>query len=107
MNDIQLSDDRMRMTISGPDGQMANLRSARPGGFNDEDLENAKTFQLKTTLIQGQIDRTYLYPFAGKKFLLQINTGPPTWWLPRLGIKRGGVMVGWLRGLIALSWGGS
>lgn len=38
---------------------------------------------------------------------VHVNSGPPTWWLPRVDVRRGTVMVGWLRGLLGISWDAS
>lgn len=35
-----------------------------------------------------------------------VSTGPPTWWLPRLRIKRRSVTVGWLRLMVRVAHGG-
>jgi len=47
-------------------------------------------------------------------FFVHVNTGPPTWWLPRAGASYGAskgrpdevlhVRCGWLRGCIVVSW---
>lgn len=45
----------------------------------------------------------------GWRIFVHVNTGPPTWWRPRLEFHREvwtrTVMVGWLRGLIAIGVG--
>lgn len=40
---------------------------------------------------------------AGNSVIVAVNTGPPTWWLPRIKMSRNEAMVGWIRGLVAVS----
>lgn len=105
-NAVKVSDDGMTLTISSRDGQQATLRSARPGGFTATDIENARAFKLNTRMVDGQVNRARRFRFGNRVFYVHVNVGPPTWWLPRIEIKQGKFMVGWLRALLALSWDG-
>lgn len=40
---------------------------------------------------------------GGWDLWVHVNTGPPTWWLPRIKPEKYGLMVGWLRGLVAIA----
>jgi hypothetical protein len=104
---VAVSADRMEMTIRTPDGRLATLRSARPHGFTDEDVERAQTVDLNTGMVLGQVNRARRVQIRGRAFLLHVNTGPPTWWWPRIEIRRDHVMIGWYRALAALSWSDS
>jgi hypothetical protein len=103
-NQISLSDDGMELTISSPSGQRATLRSARTDGFTPTDLENARTFPLNSNMVPGQVNQARRFRLGRRAVYVHVNTGPPTWWLPRLEIKRGKLMIGWLRVLLAVSW---
>lgn len=106
-NRVRLSEDRMEMVISSESGNTATLRSARPGGFTEADVDRARDFPLNPRLIPGQLNRARRFHMGRRTFYVHVNTGPPTWWLPKVKIRHSGVMVGWLRGLVALSWGGA
>jgi hypothetical protein len=101
---VTCSANRKVMTIETEDGRLVHLRSARPHGFTHDDMVAACDVSLNTTLIPGQVNRARRLRIAGRTFLLHANTGPPTWWWPRVELRRGDVMVGWLRGLVAVSW---
>jgi hypothetical protein len=79
-NRVTVSEDGMDMKITAPNGQTATLRSARPGGFEPNDVVKARTFALKSGLVAGQVDRARLYRVGRRSLLVQVNTGPPTWW---------------------------
>lgn len=103
-NTIRISHDRKHMTIKAPNGHTATLRSGRNHGFTDADLEAARTVVLNSTMVPQQVNRARLFHVGNRDVLLHINTGPPTWWYPRMQITRSSLMGGWLRALIALSW---
>lgn len=104
MNTIALSGDRKEMVVSDGNGRRAKLRSARPNGFTDYDVEVAKTWPMKHDMVPGQTDRAQKFTVRDKPFFIHINTGPPTWWRPRFEVSKSSVMIGWLRLLVALSW---
>ena len=104
MNRVTVSYDRRHMEIRGPKGQLATLRSGRPSGFTDADVERAESvFRFSETLTKEQVNRTHRIPLGNRAVYIHVNTGPPTWWLPRMDWRDGSLMVGWLRGLVALS----
>jgi hypothetical protein len=103
VNDVTVSEDGMELVIRSGD-RKASVRSARKGGFTADHIEYARSFPFNSHLIPGQVDRARLFRIAGKPFFVHVNTGPPTWWYPRVELKRGKVMVGWFRLLVALSW---
>lgn len=102
-NEVTLSGDRMQMTIHG-NGRRATLHSALPSGFTPEHVDLARSFALDSDMIQGQINRARLIKVADRPLLLHVNTGPPTWWWPRLIIKKGQIVIGWLRVMVGVSW---
>lgn len=107
-NTIALSDDGREATVTSPDhpGWIVHLRSQRPDGFRFEDLVTARTWQPPENLVPGQrnhVRRREVGPFV---VYLHLLTGPPTWWLPLVSLKRGvrrQVMVGWLRCAVAVA----
>lgn len=38
------------------------------------------------------------------KLTLFTNTGPPAWWLPKIGLVKYGIRAGWIRGCFELKW---
>lgn len=60
---------------------------------------------LNPQLVAGQTNRTWRHRAAGSAVYISVNTGPPTWWRPRAEFSRTRVMLGWLRMLVAVSWG--
>jgi hypothetical protein len=94
----ELSDDRIELLIT--DGaRVAMMRSARPGGFTAEDLDQVKDF--KFLVDDGQSNTAWRFFIAGFAIDVVVCTGPPTWWWPRVRLTKG-VMVGWFRGMIAI-----
>ena len=106
-NTWTLSTDRRELVIYGPSGKKATLRSARPEGFTDADIAKAEDYVFGDTLEPNQVNTARLFYIGSKAFVGHLSVGPPTWWLPRLDVTRRHVMVGWLRGMVAVSWGGS
>lgn len=105
VNDVIVSPDRKNMTIISGDGsKKANLRSARPEGFIDEDVTRARTYSFSKTLQAGQVNRTRAIKLLGWTLYPQFNTGPPTWRLPRVYLKRDQVGAGWLRVFVCVQW---
>jgi hypothetical protein len=104
VNTVTVSDDRRVLVISSLTGQRATLHSARPGGFTDNEIVLARDFPLNTKMQLKQVNRARRVNIGGRALYLHCNTGPPTWWTPRLDVRRGKAMVGWLRILVAASW---
>lgn len=105
-NRVFVSDDGMELVIRDDQGRQATLRSSRPEGFTEEDIDNAYSANLSTNITVGELRRCRRVSILGRVFYLHLNTGPPTWWWPRMQVKRGSVMVGWFRALVAVSWRG-
>jgi hypothetical protein len=101
-NRLELSDDRMELRIHGPGGRLATLHSRLPAGFTDEQLEYARSYQFSPGLQKGQVNTARRFTIGRKAVYVHKGTGPPTWWLPRLRIRRDEVMVGWLQLMIAV-----
>ena len=102
---LRLSADRRSMRLHGGDGQVVVLHSQRPGGFTDAEVDAA--LRARRNAVAGQTNRTLRATVAGRDVWLHINTGPPTWWRPRLIIgwtdwKRE-LGLGWLRGLVVVA----
>lgn len=102
-NRVTVSDDGMEMTIRTGD-HIATARSARAGGFTAEDIENARSFQINSKMIDGQANRVRRFRIGRRALYVHVNTGPPTWWYPRAEFRSGKAMAGWFRILVAISW---
>lgn len=101
-NTVELSEDRRHMKIRSWDGKRtAYLRSARPDGFTNDHAFDALEFDFtigepgRHVAWRKHVARDW-YLFAG------VQTGPPTWWWPRVKIGRI-VLVGWLRTAVEVS----
>lgn len=101
-NRVHLSTDRKELTITR-DGHTATLRSARPDGFTRDDLLAARTVALNSGMVSGQVNRTRSFKVGQLTVFVSVNTGPPTWWYPRIQIGRTRIMAGWLRALVAVA----
>jgi len=93
------------MQLHGGDGQVVVVHSQRPGGFTDADVDAA--LRARRNAIAGQTNRTRRATVAGRDVWLHVNTGPPTWWRPRIILgwtdwKRE-LGLGWLRGLVVVA----
>ena len=102
---VELSDDHQTMTVRN-DGTAVTLRSSRAGGFTEADIAPRNSRQ-PPRMMCGQVNRVWRFTTARRDLFMHVNTGPPTWWIPRVEMtsKRGDrtVMVGWLRGMVAVS----
>lgn len=101
-NVVDVSMDRRHMVITGPLGQRSELRSRRPEGFTQEDIDRALTYRFSATMVRGQVNRAWRHEVAGWAIYLHVGTGPPTWWLPRVKLGVGEAMIGWLRAMTAI-----
>jgi hypothetical protein len=102
---LRLSADRRTMQLHGGDGQVVVMHSQRPGGFTDADVDAA--LRARRNTVAGQTNRTLRATVACRDIWLHVNTGPPTWWRPRIIIgwtdwKRE-LGLGWLRGLVVVA----
>lgn len=101
-NNVIVSGDGREMRVTTPHGSSVMLHSARESGFTDEEIERASEYKFPK-LISGENRRSWKFRVAGKSIIAAVNTGPPTWWLPRIKVSRNEAMVGWIRGLVAVS----
>lgn len=104
---VTLSEDGLELTVRvvQPDGrvrQMVVTRAADVGPFDEESI--AKVVATASACDRIQPGETRTTRRLTRRLLLHVATGPPTWWLPKLEVTRRSVMVGWLRGLVAVSW---
>lgn len=105
---VALSSDRHVITCTYPDGQKATFRSPQGVSFTDEQVARVAQYAPSTRL-PGQVDRARRHLVLGHEVFVQVNTGPPTWWVPRAAVKRGdngggiSLMIGWYRALIAVT----
>lgn len=111
MNDVILSADRRHMTVVSPDGQKrATLRSQLPDGFTAEHEMYARV--EFTFLTEPGVHNCWRKTLFGRDVFVHVNTGPPTWWWPRVllrgwkatGTTRHRIGVGWIRGLVEVAW---
>lgn len=100
---IRVSADRREVTIESEQGHRAVYRSARRGGFTDADIVAARTVAFSAR-ISGQINRSRQIRVGPWVVDVHVNTGPPTWWRPRLEFGADRVLAGWLRVLVAVVW---
>lgn len=98
-----LSDDRKQLIILFPNGMKSTMRSERPEGFTEADVERARTWRLKSKMLPGQRNRARRFTIAGQRIYTHIGTGPPTWWLPKMEISKTRLMLGWLRVMVAVA----
>ncbi|QOC59284.1 hypothetical protein SEA_NIEBRUSAYLOR_85 [Mycobacterium phage NiebruSaylor] len=105
MNGVTLSDDRRKLVITTPDGSgKATFWAQDPGGFTDEEVQLVREKVTMTYLTeQGRysVRRTRWF---GREVFLHRSSGKPTWWRPRVEVRRGRVLVGWLRRMVAVTW---
>lgn len=99
--EVWLSRDRRTLKVRHPAGQITTLESGQADGFTDAQVQRAAAFPPTTHLL-GQKDVAWRRTVGTWSVLVEVNTGPPTWWVPRVSVKDG-LMVGWIRGLIAIS----
>ncbi|QOC58517.1 hypothetical protein SEA_SHIDA_85 [Mycobacterium phage Shida] len=104
MNSVTLSDDRRKLVVTTPDGSgRATFWAQDPGGFTDEEVQLAREKVTMYLTEQGgySVRRTRWF---GREVFLHRSSGKPTWWRPRVEVRRGRVLVGWLRRMAAVTW---
>ena len=98
---VVLSADCREMTILTPTPAGAHRtvlgRGPHQEPFNAEDVRLAMEMAVPTLTESGQRNtaRRWVTPLGDIYGHLML--GPPTWWLPKIELRRDGVMVGWLR----------
>lgn len=102
--EVILSPDRKTMTIRRSSGHQSTLHSELPNGFTAEQVRMARNSHASSRQT-GQTDRTFRHRLGRRELYIHINTGPPTWWRPRITLPTRGnereLSIGWLRILIA------
>ncbi|UAW08437.1 hypothetical protein SEA_MORI_86 [Mycobacterium phage Mori] len=104
MNSVTLSDDRRKLVVTTPDGSgRATFWAQDAGGFTDEEVQLAreKVTMYLTEPGRYSVRRTRWF---GREVFLHRSSGKPTWWRPRVEVRRGRVLVGWLRRMAAVTW---
>lgn len=108
---IEVSDDGRTLTIEfvSPNHGAGTLVARREDDAPDwtpPDIDKAIKYLLHAdrTMLAGEKRRIRRYPLPGGYTLwVHVNTGPPTWWAPRVFRTSDGALVtGWLRALIAV-----
>lgn len=98
-----VGDDGYHLHVLTRDGRQLEVRrSFEAGEFFLADVERLVGV-AKRTVEPGQKNTARRYHLRSDWWLyVHVNTGPPTWWLPRVKPERYGLMVGWIRGLVAV-----
>lgn len=81
------------------------MRSERPGGFSTVDEERAEVWVWREGMEEGQRSVTVRVGMGRWEAVLGLHTGPPTWWVPRIGLRAVGARVGWLRAAVTVRLG--
>ena len=104
---IAVSDDRLSITIGVPQpgGMQLVTEFTRPAGepWTEKDIHDAlaQVEQQVPRIAAGEKRWTRAFRWRGWIAFVHLNTGPPTWWLPKIG-ARDGLMIGWLRVMVAV-----
>lgn len=105
---VALSDDCLTLTVVLDEYTATYGRSEEEGPFTAKDI--AYVIERTPQILARQREGGFS---SGRKFVkrhrlprgwqvwVHVNTGPPTWWFPRVSLRKG-IMVGWLRGLVAV-----
>lgn len=105
---VTLGQDGREMTVTLGEYTATYGRTPEQEPFSDSDIEYVRAATIETvtkhresgfTTGRKSVNRVRLP--GGWQVWVHVNTGPPTWWLPRVSLRRR-FMVGWLRGLVAV-----
>jgi hypothetical protein len=102
-----LSADGMTLVIKrrAPGGILTTTyhRDSHAGPFTDADVDQALRYSVERHQMQtGQRNRARRTTTRFGTLWTHVNTGPPTWWLPRAKREKDGtVMAGWFRLAVA------
>lgn len=104
--DVALSQDRRTATLTYPTGQTVTYTSDHDGGFTDAEVDRMAR-ATPSRMTPGQRSRALRATITGREVFVHVNTGPPTWWTPRVEhthTPQGGhrVMAGWFRAMVAV-----
>lgn len=105
---VILSEDRREMTIvtqtlAGTHRAVLG-RGPEQDPFNAEDVRYALEAILPTLSAPGQRNTTRRWVTPVGTVYAHLMLGPPTWRLPKIELRRGGLMVGWLRAAVAFGF---
>ena len=107
---VVVSPDRTQVAIYLPDGRKVSYEAMPGQHFDDTTLELAFRNAVRASLrLQGQRNIARRIRFHQFEVFTHVNTGPPTWWLPKLQLARTldepGVtlLTGWLRAAVAVT----
>lgn len=100
---VQLSEDRtvLKIVQDLPKGILeSEFTSESPDGFTDEQVDYAikNVSNIAQTMVVGETKKAKIIG----PFFLYKDTGPPTWWFPRIGYKTRAFRFGWLRWAFAI-----
>lgn len=106
-NIVILSEDRINANVISATGERLSVKSELPGGFTDSHVAYMESVELRGKLSPGEKRVVRKFNVFGKPVYVHVNTGPPTWWIPRVEVnpRKREIMVGWIRGLVAVSIG--
>jgi hypothetical protein len=96
-----VSDDGRTLVVEmrWPDGKITSGQTgwAAPPSQQvlDDSIRNMQ--QLMADRMQVPVVATDRVYRLGRRWLIYKSVGAPTWWLPRIQIRRRSVLVGWLR----------
>lgn len=120
--EYQVSDDGLELTCrwtAPAEPGRTSLTLTSIFGWGDREVAEAyyeaakRNFEQKiaqqVTLLPGERRDARVFRLSRGALYVHVNTGPPTWWLPRLGMGRhrnGDLYLrgGWLRKAIELAW---
>lgn len=96
---LVLEADRPEGGVTSARLSWANLEAAQR--HYQSAIEAFERTVQKMTIEPGQKNKCWRIT---NRLYVGILAGPPTWWFPRMSIKLSGVMVGWLRRGLWISW---
>lgn len=107
---LVLSGDRRTAAVYLTDGRKVAFDSASPDGFTEQQLAAMIAADYAPVrVVPGQRRTVRRRTLGPVHMFVHTSTGPPTWWLPRVGLRRTSdaagatVMAGWLRGMLAVT----
>lgn len=113
-----LSDDGLTLNCRWTRTHPSRLSLTTTYGWESLDLAEAhydaakRNFERmianQAAITPGEARRASAFRVPGGMLCVQINTGPPTWWLPNFGVKftrqECYIRGGWLRLAVVLAW---
>jgi hypothetical protein len=103
---VSVADDRRSVVVRRETDQgIITTRYGWAAPITDEQLALATTDATDDDhMVVGQ--HSYHRAFRSRFGTLIVGTesGPPTWWLPRVHVRRWAVQIGWLRFAVDAAW---